>query len=115
MQKLKEAVQGNSSTVMQLLGAGAAGAAGGGYLGFDPTTSGITGALAGGLKKGADANMARHITRLMMSRDPAVLQAGIRQIARNGRNLEILQRVSNAIASAGAQQATSRTAQGRRP
>ena len=62
MQKLKEAVQGNSTTVMQLLGAGAAGAGAGGYLGFDPTTSGITGALASGLKKGADANMARHIT-----------------------------------------------------
>jgi len=104
MQKLKEAVQGNSSTVMQLLGAGAAGAAGGGYLGFDPTTSGITSALAGGLKKGADANMARHITRLMMSRDPAVLQAGIRQLARNARNLEIMQRVSNAITRAAAQQ-----------
>ena len=108
MQKLKEAVQGNSSTVMQLLGAGAAGAAGGGYLGFDPTASGISSALAGGLKKGADANMARHITRLMMSRDPAVLQAGIRQIARNARNLEILQSVSNAVSRAAAQQAGER-------
>jgi hypothetical protein len=108
MQKLKEAVQGNSTTVMQLLGAGAAGAAGGGYLGFDPTTSGIGSALTAGLKKGADANMARHITRLMMSRDPAVLQAGIRQIARNARNLEILQRVSNAVARAAAETATER-------
>ena len=108
MQKLKEAVQGNSSTVMQLLGAGAAGAAGGGYLGFDPTTSGITGALAGGLKKGADANMARHITRLMMSRDPAVLQAGIRQLARNGRNLERLQSLSNALARVTGEQAGER-------
>jgi len=103
MQKLKEAVQGNSSTVMQLLGAGAAGAGAGGYLGFDPTTSGVGSAVVAGLKKGADANMARHITRLMMSRDPAVLQAGIRQLARNGRNLEILQRVSNAIARAAAE------------
>jgi hypothetical protein len=109
MQKLKEAVQGNSTTVMQLLGAGAAGAAGGGYLGFDPTTSGITTALAGGLKKGADANMARHITRLMMSRDPAVLQAGLRQLARNARNLEILQSVSNAVSRAAAQQGAERT------
>ena len=112
MQKLKEAVQGNSSTVMQLLGAGAAGAAGGGYLGFDPTTSGISGALAGGLKKGADANMARHITRLMMSRDPAVLQAGIRQIARNARNLEILQRISNAVSRAAAQRTAQATGGG---
>ena len=108
MQKLKEAVQGNSSTVMQLFGAGAAGAAGGGYLGFDPTASGITGALAGGLKKGADANMARHITRLMMSQDPAVLQAGIRQLARNGRNLERLQSLSNALARVTGEQAGER-------
>ena len=109
MQKLKEAVQGNSTTVMQLLGAGAAGAGAGGYLGFDPTTSGIGSAIGLGLKKGADANMARHITRLMMSRDPAVLQAGIRQIARNARNLEILQRVSNAVSRAAAEQGAKRT------
>jgi hypothetical protein len=108
MQKLKEAVQGNSTTAAQLIAAGLGGAGAGGYLGFDPSTSGLGSALVAGMKKGADANMARHITRLMMSRDPAVLEAGLRQLARNARNLEILQSVSNAVSRATAQQGAQR-------
>ena len=104
MQKLKEAVQGNSTTAMQLIGSGAAGAAGGGYLGFDPSASGLVGAAFLGLKKGGDARMAQHITRLMMSQDPKVLQAGIRAIASNRRNMQLLQNVENAVSRAGAQQ-----------
>ena len=109
MQKLKEAVQGNSTTVRQLITAGASGAAGGGYLGFDPTTSGIsTSLILTGLKKGGDARMARHITELLMERDPAVLQAGIRAIAANQRNMQLLQNVENAVSRATSQQAPRR-------
>jgi hypothetical protein len=106
MQKLTAGVQGNSSSVMQLLGAGGAGAAGGGYLGYDPTASGITTALMAGIKGRGDRAVAQHVARLLTSRDPQVLQRGIAALARNNRNMAVLAKIDEAIGRAGAQQAT---------
>ena len=47
MQKLTASVQGNSSSVMQLIGYTAAGAGGGGYLGYDPDRLGDLDGLVG--------------------------------------------------------------------
>ena len=105
MQKLLPAVQGNSSTAMQLLGAGGAGAGAGGYLGYDPTTSGITTALLAGLKGRGDRAVAQHVARLLTSRDPQTLRQGMAMLARSPRNMRMLASVDAALERVGAQQA----------
>ena len=106
MQKLLPAVQGNSSTAMQLLGAGGAGAGAGGYLGYDPTTSGISTALLAGLKGRGDRAVAQHVARLLTSRDPQTLRQGMAMLARSPRRMRLLASVDAALVGrAGTQQA----------
>lgn len=83
MQQGLRAVQGNSTTAAQLVGVGLAGATGGGVLGYDPTTSGVLAALLTAGKRGVDKRVANHIADMLMSKDPAVLQKGIRVVASN--------------------------------
>lgn len=106
MQQGLRAVQGNSSTAMQILGAGLAGAGGGGFLGFDPSTSGLAAALATAGKRGVDQRVAVQIANLLTSHDPQVLQRGARMIASNGRLMDALRIADNSAARIGGQQST---------
>lgn len=106
MQQGLRAVQGNSTTAMQILGAGLAGAGGGGFLGFDPSTSGLAAALATAGKRGIDQRVAVRIAELLTSRDPQVLQRGARMIASNGRLMDALRIADNSAARIGGQQST---------
>lgn len=105
MQQSLRAVQGNSTTAMQLLGAGLAGAGGGGFLGFDPSTSGLAAALATAGKRGIDHRVATRIATLLTSHDPAVLQRGAQAVANNPRLMDALRGADSAAARVGGQQA----------
>jgi hypothetical protein len=103
MQQGLRSVQGNSTTTQQLVqlglagGAGAAiGAGGGGALGYDPTWSGIVGALAGAGKRGVDRRVAERVAEMLVSNDPAVLRRGIQMIARNQTMMRALRSVDSA-------------------
>lgn len=105
MQQSLRGVQGNSTTVQQLLTAGAAGAAGGagggGYLGFDPTTSGaIAAALTMG-KKGIDARVAMRVAEMLTSNDPTVLRRGVQMLARSNQMMNALRTADTAAVRAG--------------
>lgn len=107
MQQGLRAVQGNSTTAMQIAGLGMAGAGAGGVLGFDPTTSGMATALATAGKRGIDARVAQRVAELLTSNDPAVLNRGIQMIARNNRLMEALRSVDAAGVKTGGSQAPS--------
>lgn len=102
MQQSLKAVQGNSTTAMQILGAGAAGAGAGGWLGYDPTASGISSALALAGKKGLDKRVAVEIARALTSRDPTLLQRAIKGIA--PQDIRALRAVDATLAKVGGQQ-----------
>lgn len=104
MQQGLRAVQGNSTTAMQIAGLGLAGASGGGILGFDPTTSGLATALATAGKRGIDARVAQRVAELLTSNDPAVLNRGVQMLARNNRLMEALRSVDAAGVKAGGSQ-----------
>ena len=108
MQQGLHAVQGNSTTAAQIIGAGLAGAGGGGLLGYDPSVSGLASALALAGKKGIDNRVATHIARMLTSHDPAVLANGARAVARNGNLMEILRTIDNGAARVSAQQGVAR-------
>lgn len=110
MQKLTRGVQGNSTTAMQLIGAGGAGAGAGGFLGYDPSTSGLSTALLVALKGRGDRAVAQHIARLLTSRDPQTLRQGIASLARSNRHMDTLGAIDAALGRIGAQQAAERTA-----
>lgn len=98
---------GNSTTARQLVELGLAGGAGmlasGGNL-SDPTTY-IVGALTKyGANRGQqviDQRMARRIAEMLVSKDPQVLQTGIRQVAANGSAMKALRQVSQVLAQGG--------------
>lgn len=96
MQQGLRAVQGNSTTAMQIAGLGMAGAGAGGFLGFDPTTSGLATALATAGKRGIDARVAQRVAELLTSNDPTVLNRGVRMLANNHRLMEALRAVDTA-------------------
>jgi len=104
MQQGLRAVQGHSTTALQLITAGAAGAGGGGYLGFDPTTSGIAAALAAAGKRGIDQRVAQNVAEMLTSSDPAVLNRGIKMIASNQRLLGVLRSADSASVRVGSSQ-----------
>jgi hypothetical protein len=110
MQQGLRAVQGNSTTAQQLithgLAGGAAGAAGGGYLGFDPSTSGVAAALFAAGKRGVDIKVANKVAELLTSSDPAVLNRGIKMIANNDRLMSALRSADAATARIGGGQTT---------
>ncbi|CAB4172066.1 hypothetical protein UFOVP1349_48 [uncultured Caudovirales phage] len=105
MQQSLRAVQGNSSSVQQIVGIGLAGATGGGALGYDPTISGLAAALATAGKKGIDRRVAEQVAHLLTSKDPAVLQRGIQMVANNQRLLSVLRAADTGAARVGGQQA----------
>lgn len=107
MQQGLRAVQGNSTTAMQIAGLGMAGAGAGGFLGFDPTTSGLATALATAGKRGIDARVAQRVAELLTSNDPAVLNRGIRMLAGNHRMMEALRSIDAAGVKAGGSQVPS--------
>jgi hypothetical protein len=105
MQQSLRAVQGNSTTALQIMTGGLAGAAGGGFMGFDPTTSGLAAALATAGKRGVDTRVANQIAEMLTSRDPAVLNRGIRMIAGSQRYMDVLRAADSATARIGGGQA----------
>lgn len=105
MQQGLQAVQGNSTTAAQLLGAGLAGATGGGFLGFDPTASGVALAFATAGKKGIDQRVANRVAELLTSNDPAVLRRGAQMFASNKRLMDVLRSLDSGAAKVGGQQA----------
>lgn len=105
MQQGLRAVQGNSTTALQIGMMGLAGATGGGFLGFDPTASGISTALATAGKKGIDARVANRIAELLTSNDPAALRKGAQMFASNKRLMEVLRALDSGAAKVGGQQA----------
>lgn len=104
MQQSLRAVQGNSTTVMQLASAGLAGAGGGGWLGYDPTASGLAAALATAGKHGIDQRVARHVAEMLTSHDPQVLQRGVARVAGNSRLMDALRAADTRLARIGSQQ-----------
>jgi hypothetical protein len=101
MQQVQKAVAGNSTTVAQILGAGAAGGVGGQYLGYDPSTSGFVAALLAGGKKGVDYRVAERVAKLLVSDDPATLNRGIKMIATNQTAMRMLRSADSAGARVG--------------
>ncbi len=102
MQQGLRAVQGNSTTAAQLITAGAAGAGAGGYLGFDPTTSGVASALALAGKRGIDTRVALKVAEMLTSSDPAVLNRGLKMVAGNGRLMSAIRSADAASVRVGA-------------
>lgn len=109
MQTANEAVRGNSTTARQLAEIGLAGGVGGyGYLSSDPNAM-INTALVYGAARGQraiDSRVARQVGRMLTSNDPAVLQRGLRIVGRQGRFLDSLRATDQALARAGAGQAS---------
>lgn len=106
MQQSLRAVQGNSTTVLQAVTAGLAGAGGGGWLGFDPTTSGALAAVATAGKRGVDMRVAGRIAELLTSKDPAVFQRGIQMLARNNTMMNRLRAMDSGAARLSSGQAS---------
>lgn len=98
----KNAVSGNSSTVEQLLTAGAGGALYGAATGnWDWTTLLAGGAAVGGkrLAGRANARVADEIGRLLSSQDPDVYRRGITMIAGNSVMLDRVRAITQALGS----------------
>lgn len=100
-------VQGNSTTARQLTQIGLAGAAGGavgatggGALGYDPTMSGIVGALTAAGKSGVDRRVAERVARLLVSDDPAVINRAITSLAASPRLMQAIRAADSAGAKA---------------
>lgn len=95
---------GNSTTARQLMELGLAGGAGmiaGGGNPLDPHAI-IVGALTYGAKRGQTAlgsRMAQRIAEMLVSKDPQVLQRGVRTVAVHGQTMDALRSLSNLIAT----------------
>lgn len=114
----RNAVSGNSSTARQLIEAGLAGGAIGGYLGGHDPMSILQGAgkgagLAVGVRAGAgkligyvDQKVARRVGELLASDDPSNLKAGIKLAAAHKNVLNNLRSLDTRLASSAALRAT---------
>lgn len=99
MRDSQRAVQGNSTTVRQLIGVGAAGALGG-YGGYE--TAGWTGSSLGTAltvfaKHRLDARVANRVAQMLVSNDPRVVDRGVRMIANNERFMSVLREADAAV------------------
>jgi hypothetical protein len=112
---------GNSTTAKQLIEAGLAGGAAGGFAsGWDPTTMGQGMAAAAGSRLGAsklmseevkvglkhmigkvDARTARRVAELLTSDDPRLLRAGYQMAAKSNAILQGLQNLARRVALTG--------------
>lgn len=87
MDLIRSAVQGNSTTVRQLMELGLAGGAGGLMTGFDPSnpvfwiTAILTRMGASRANQAIDARLANEVAQRLVSRDPAVMRRGLQQLA----------------------------------
>jgi hypothetical protein len=107
MQSGLRGVQGNSTTAKQLTQLGLAGAAGGAIgagsgtaLGYDPTMSGIAGALTAAGKSGVDRRVAERVARLLVSDDPAMINRAVQSLAASPRLMNALRAADSASAKA---------------
>jgi hypothetical protein len=107
MREANRAVQGNSTTVQQLIGAGLAGAAGGYYAG-DFTGSGLGALLLPFAKHKLDVRVANKVADMLMSHDPRVVDRGVKMIAQNERFMSVLREADNALGRVAGIQAGSR-------
>lgn len=115
MERLRNAVRGNSSTAQQLIAAGVLGGGGvpismmtGNTSYFDPTTPGGAALYAGGVlgaRKFADRRMAEHLARQLVSNDPAIIQRAVQAAAGDARIMNVLRTMAENAGSkaAGAQ------------
>lgn len=108
----RNAVQGNSTTARQLIEWGLAGGSGvGGAFGTlhqDPTTMGIA-ALTASMVAGRryiDHRVATRVAQMLSSNDPAMLQTGMRILARNNNLMEGLRATDRHLANAAIQPAS---------
>lgn len=112
---------GNSTTARQLIEAGLAGGAVGGFAsGWDPTEMGKAGLFGMGLRGGAskllseevkvgakhligkvDARTARRVAELLTSNDPRELRAGYQMAAKSARIMQGLRNIANRMALVG--------------
>lgn len=88
MDLLRTAIQGNSTTARQLVELGLAGGAGAAVSGgnLNDPKAWITGALLFGARRAGvriDANVARRVGEMLASKDPQILNKGLRAISRN--------------------------------
>jgi hypothetical protein len=104
MRDSQRAVQGNSSTARQLIGAGLAGAAGGYYAG-DWTGSGLGTAISVFAKHRLDQRVATRVAQMLVSPDPKVVDRGVKMIANNERFMRVLQEADSAVARVAGTQA----------
>ena len=121
MDRMRGAVQGNSTTARQLAEAGLAGGTssgtGYGYATGDWNPSHVLSAAmagaavgsvgrfaAGKLNKGIDERVSRKVAEMLVSDDPKVLQKGIAIVAKNQTLLSALRRADDAIAKSSGNQ-----------
>src|SRR5690606_34324854 len=110
MDRLRTAVQGNSSTVRQFVEMGLAGGAGGAITGdFSPQTM-LTSALVYGLgRRGAakiDERVARRVAEMLASSDPNVLARGIQTVTRSRQLLKSFRALDERLARIGGSQSS---------
>lgn len=123
---------GNSTTARQLIEAGLAGGAVGGFAsGWDPTTMGAYGATALGSRAGAgkliseeakvglkhmigkvDARTARRVAELLTSNDPRLLREGYQMAAKSNAIMQGLQNIARRVGITGQTAASGPAAQG---
>jgi hypothetical protein len=107
MDRLRTAVQGNSTTARQLVELGMAGGTlGYGQLTGDPLAIGNAALVYGLLRgqRGIDQRVARRVAEMLTSNDPQVLARGIRTAANNRQILEAFRRIDSRLAQTGGQQ-----------
>lgn len=109
MDRLRTAVQGNSTTARQLMELGLAGGTYGyGQMTGDPSAmmnAGIVYALLRG-QRGIDQRVARRVADMLVSNDPQVLARGVRMAAGNRRITEALRALDSQLARISGQQGT---------
>ncbi len=113
MDAARGAVQGNSTTVRQLMEGGLAGGVGYGAATGDWNPQSLfTAAFVGGVARGVasranqtiDQRVARRVADMLVSPDPGVLQRGMTLVARNPRYLEALRNADNSLARVAGEQ-----------
>ncbi len=109
MDLARGAVQGNSTTVRQLVEAGLAGGVGYGATTGDWSPQSVfTAAFVGGVARGAanrvnqriDQNVARRVADMLASPDPAMLRRGVALVSNNPRMLNALRQADVSLARA---------------
>lgn len=107
MDRLRTAVQGNSTTARQLYNLGMAGGAGYGAVNYNDPQSLVLGAVAAALSsrgKKVDERVARRVAEMLTSNDPNVLAKGIKAAAGNQSIVRAFRDIDTRLARVSAQQ-----------